>query len=325
MIVRYTDEEYKNARSTDRIALECEHCGKIFYAEKKQITFELRHNRGRLKYCSVECSDKGHHNGHKVNCEYCGKELIVVDSVYKASKTKHFFCNSSCAAKYNNSKRGPVSEETKKKTRESIIAYYKSIGVYDEEGGYGVKCKKEKPKKSRSKYSKHICKVCGKEYYPSDKGATRTFCSQECLKEYRAHRKQYLSEDTISRLSAAGRHSVDVQSENRRSKNEKLFCELCEKQFKNVKHNESTFNGWDADIIIEDIKVAILWNGKWHYEKIKENHSVEQVQNRDKIKIKEIKNCGYKPYIVKDMGKFNQQFVESEFEKFMNIYSGMEE
>lgn len=37
------------------------------------------------------------------------------------------------------------------------------------------------------------------------------------------------------------------------------------------------FNGWDADIIIEDLKIAILWNGKWHYEKITEKHSVSQV------------------------------------------------
>lgn len=48
------------------------------------------------------------------------------------------------------------------------------------------------------------------------------------------------------------------------------------------------FNGWDADIIIPNIKVAVLWNGKWHYEQIKKGHSVKQVQNRDKIKLKEI-------------------------------------
>lgn len=238
---------------------------------------------------------------NKVYCEQCGKEFEITNFTYKRSKTKRFFCSRSCSAKYTNSHRDKPTEETKKKTSESLRKYYKENGRV------------------------RVCKLCAKEYSLKNSGATERFCSQNCLKEYRAHRKQYLSEDTISRLSAAGRHSVDVQSENRRSKNEKLFCELCEKQFKNVKHNESIFNGWDADIIIEDIKVAILWNGKWHYEKIKENHSVEQVQNRDKIKIKEIKNCGYKPYIVKDMGKFNQQFVESEFEKFMNIYSGMEE
>ncbi len=62
----------------------------------------------------------------------------------------------------------------------------------------------------------------------------------------------------------------------------------------------------------------MLWNGKWHYEKITEQHSVKQVKNRDKIKIKEIKEKGYTPYVIKDMGKTNRKFVDDEFEKFLN-------
>ena len=118
-------------------------------------------------------------------------------------------------------------------------------------------------------------------------------------------------------MSKSGRKSIAIQGDLRRSKNEKYFCELCEKEFQCVKHNEPMFNGWDADIIIEDVKIAILWNGKWHYEKVTKNHSVEQVQNRDKIKIEEIKKCGYTPYIIKDMGKYNSQFVENEFNKLI--------
>ena len=75
------------------------------------------------------------------------------------------------------------------------------------------------------------------------------------------------------------------------------------------------FNGWDADVIIEDYKIAVMWNGVWHYKKITENHSVEQVKNRDKIKIKEITNCGYEPYIIKDLGGYDTEFVEKEFKK----------
>lgn len=37
--------------------------------------------------------------------------------------------------------------------------------------------------------------------------------------------------------------------------------------------------------------------------------------NRDKIKINEIIKCGYKPYIIKDLGKYNRVFVEEEFNK----------
>ena len=104
---------------------------------------------------------------------------------------------------------------------------------------------------------------------------------------------------------------------NRRSKNEKLFCELCEQHFTNVENNKPIFNGWDADIIVHDNKTAVLWNGKWHYEKLTEKHSVSQVQNRDRIKMTEITKFGYTPYVIKDMGKFDEEFVKSEFQKFI--------
>jgi hypothetical protein len=34
---------------------------------------------------------------------------------------------------------------------------------------------------------------------------------------------------------------------------------------------------------------------------------------------KEIENCGYSIYIIKDMGKHNKNFVEKEFKKFLFI------
>jgi G:T-mismatch repair DNA endonuclease (very short patch repair protein) len=105
--------------------------------------------------------------------------------------------------------------------------------------------------------------------------------------------------------------------QGKRSKNEIYFASLCKSKFKKVVTNEQKFNGWDADVIIEDLKIAVLWNGKWHYEKITESHSLRQVQNRDKIKLKEINKAGYTSYVIKDMGKENKAFVEEEFKKFI--------
>ena len=126
----------------------------------------------------------------------------------------------------------------------------------------------------------------------------------------------------LYRLSEAGKKSANSQKDVRRSKNEIEFCKLCESKFDLVRHNESIFNGWDADILIYDIKLAILWNGKWHYEKITKQHSVEQVQNRDKIKIKEIQKHNWTPYIIKDMGKYNLSFVRQEFDKLLKYIAG---
>lgn len=66
-----------------------------------------------------------------------------------------------------------------------------------------------------------------------------------------------------------------------------------------------------------DEKIAIMWNGAWHYKKLFEGHALEQVQNRDRIKKKEVANFGFTLYIIKDMGTENKNFVRKEFSKFL--------
>lgn len=305
----YTQEEYDNAKSSDLLQLKCEHCGITFTVAKKLITQEIKQNRGRNKFCSKKCKYESSVSSVQTKCSNCGKEITISRSVYDKSISKHFFCNKSCAASFNNTIRD-VNEDTRKKISSSLAKYH---SLHSKTQSHIVK----KEKKCKEK----ICKVCGKTYTSKTIGSTKVVCSKECSEYLHKHYKDFIPEETIDKLktcgSIGGRNSVLIQGDTRRSKNEKYFCELCEKHFKNVKHNIPVFNGWDADIIIEDIKVAILWNGKWHYNKITENHSLVQVQNRDKIKIEEIIKCGYKPYIIKDMGKYNPRFVEKEFNKFI--------
>ena len=214
-------------------------------------------------------------------CLFCGKPIPYSHGCYKK------FCNNSCSAKYNNVQR-QRSEASKNKTSESLLRYY-------------------------SNHSKKIyfykCCICGKELIVNPKYGMCNDC----------FRKNPPDEYCL-RMVENGKRAAASQKENRRSKNEKLFCEMCESYFEQVKHNESIFNGWDADVIIEDIKIAVLWNGKWHYESIG-GHSVEQVQNRDKIKQHEIEKCGYRIYVIKDMGKFDPTFVKNEFERFIRCIS----
>lgn len=155
-----------------------------------------------------------------------------------------------------------------------------------------------------------FCINCNTKYYRRPSKIKKSkFCSKSCSTTYK-------NKKGLGRI--AGLKSVEKQSSERRSKNEILFAEKCGKLFDNVSTNKPIFNGWDADIIIENYKLAILWNGKWHYEKITKSHSVEQVKNRDNIKIEEIKKCGYKPYIIKDMGKYSIKKVEHEFNILLN-------
>lgn len=152
------------------------------------------------------------------------------------------------------------------------------------------------------------CKKCSKSVSVLWAKRNKQFCSKSCAASFKM--KEGLA-------SILGKKSVSAQSKNRRSKNEIYFGELCKNKFKEVKFNEPMFNGWDADVIIEDLKLAVLWNGKWHYEKITEKHSVEQVQNRDKIKQEEIIKAGYNYYVIKDFGRSDNQFVTKKFEEML--------
>lgn len=156
---------------------------------------------------------------------------------------------------------------------------------------------KKEPRSQR--LNKKICSLCNKEYLGS---YYQNYC-KSCLHKIRKE---------------SGRKGSIAKKIVKRSKNEIYFYNLCKNKFDNVLHNIKMFNGWDADIILPDYKIAILWNGKWHYEKLAKNHSVKQVQNRDKIKVNEIKKLGYIPYIIKDMGKYNPDFVKEQFNKFLS-------
>lgn len=129
------------------------------------------------------------------------------------------------------------------------------------------------------------------------------------------------TEKHLAAASLGGKNSASKQI--RRSKNEIHFTSLCKEFFLNVKENEKIFNGWDADTIIKDLKIAVLWNGIWHYKQCNKRHDVKKVQERDNEKIKSIVECGYIPYIIQDMGKENKEFVILEFEKFKEFCAGI--
>jgi len=219
-------------------------------------------------------------------CEKCGNEYQIILTESQFKKKKHFFCSKSCA----NSRQ--MTEELKDKISKGVQKFLKSNELTFKS-------------KIKQNFQKYYCLDCGNEIKK-----TKTGYCKKC-------RYKHISFEARQKLSQGGKNSVKNQKILKRSKNEIEFFELCKKKFKNVINNEPMFNGWDADIILLDLKIAVLWNGKWHYEKIKSNHSVEQIQNRDKIKIKEIKSCNFIPYVIKDLGKENHKKVKMEFEKFI--------
>lgn len=261
------------------------------------------------KYCNVSCQNR-HQNTERnkltvikkygefklfiVKCFNCKTPVNVTEREFQFPVKDKYFCGFKCSNARN----------THLENKEFICIDCGTIGLTPKTSGR-KKCKDCSIKRGKKIYDKtQICTICNNDFISITRRKT---CSEKCK---------------TKALNLAGLRSAEVQSKNRRSKNEKYFAELCFKKFKNVKTNYAMFNGWDADIIIPELKIAVLWNGKWHYEKITGKHSVKQVQNRDEIKKKEIISAGYTPYVIKDMGKFKKEFVEQEFELFLKNTAG---
>lgn len=264
-------------------------------------TFATRKDSKINKFCSKSCNAKFYHAQRKSTLEikqsFCKHCNSSIDS-------KKMFCNHKCSATYNNKLRKGIGHSTKGLTKESIciecgLQYITSIHS-------SMNCKCEKCK---AKSVNRQCKVCFSNFKITPK-SRRTTCCMQCY-------------DILKHQVAVRAGRASAQKNNKRSKNEILFAELCV-EFGKVITNAPIFNGWDADVILQDHKVAILWNGIWHHKKITKKHSVKQVQNRDKIKIKEIISAGFTPYIINDMGSENRDFVLDQFNIFKLWMQGRE-
>ena len=190
---------------------------------------------------------------------------------------------------------------------------YEQLFTRIKQGYLHPHCKTDKPfggYKTPTRLKPIECGFCKKEFQP--KYSNTKLCSINCANnlwrtdEYRANAKK--------NGEKAGKISATKQS--RRSKNEVYFAERCQEYF-TITTNEPFFDKWDADVIIHSDKIAVMWNGQWHYKQISKTQSLKQVQARDKVKTAIIEKYGYAPFVIKDMGKHDTKFVDQEFEIFL--------
>jgi hypothetical protein len=255
-------------KSRGVVPLECENCGAEHLRMKKIVQVSIRRGDKHC-FCSRGCLTNYYREGRGVirQCGTCGKE--VARQLCETRKSHLSFCNSSCSAKYNNRHRSEKSRVKQalaaSKTLKNKISTRTKLGL---------------PRHSLSPYTLvSKCVVCNFWF----EGRRKT-CSGECLR---------------IRFVEAGKYAASVRV--LRSRDETKLYELCSSKYEKVTHNEVLVNGWDADIAIYDTKTAILWNGPWHYKDMPGlKHSLRQVQNRDRIKVKELTSLGWKVLIFED-------------------------
>ena len=254
----------KNPNETrGQVPFSCDHCYNLGYKRKATINQHLKFG-GKTLYCSKECHRLSMVTKIITSCKTCGVAFLIKNSCL--NKTGNF-CSKNCSAKHNNTGRCHT-QETKEKIRIALSG--------------------------RSDHRKEtFCVVCGKlnpylNRPESSRRRIRTTCSTICQKQ------RYL-ENSIMAGIASSRVRV------KRSKDEIKLFDLIQSIFPNAEHNVPVVKKWDADIILRDQKIAIMWNGIWHRKQLSfSNHSLEKVQNRDRIKIKEFTEAGWTILIYED-------------------------
>ena len=98
----FTQNEFDNSKSTDKLPCECYHCKNVFYREKKDLKNSfLKRSKNPIKYCSLSCSGQSKNNTRfDTNCKNCGKLITKKSSELK--KSKNYFCSRTCSTTYNN-------------------------------------------------------------------------------------------------------------------------------------------------------------------------------------------------------------------------------
>jgi hypothetical protein len=292
--MKYSKDQYEKSKSKEFIDCECDYCNASFKRKKHDLYVSLKRNQTEL-FCSKRCSYDfiSKKYDYDVLCKTCGNKV----------EYPKIFCNHKCSAVFNNKRRESVKEIKK---ISNCILCNDSVEVSRHCSKNNTLCDK--------------CKAPKKEHYHLEKRIKKSKCIV-CEIEFEHIQRNKKTCSVICKNIATNRGAVkggrkSVFSQQKRSKNEIYFYDLCKCKFANVLHNEQMFNGWDADVILPDLKIAILWNGVWHYKKVHEKHSLKKQKIRDRLKIKEIQKLNFIPYVIKDLGSFDVKKVEMEFQIF---------
>ena len=77
----------------------CCHCGKMF--QRKLGEVRRKERDGTKNYCSNKCQAHLKRIVQKKICAFCGKEVEVGALVLRTNKTGNFFCDRTCASRFN--------------------------------------------------------------------------------------------------------------------------------------------------------------------------------------------------------------------------------
>jgi len=253
-----------------------------------------------------ELTDKRKYNYYlkPTLCKQC-------NGVLNYEKRHNNFCNSSCAAIYNNKNRDIsfVTEEFRQKHRDIAIENNKKkygndyISLYD-----------------NSKF----CPICNKELTYNQKISKNIYCSNLC-------RSKNVSDETNDKIRKKqlehvknGTHTGWL-TRNIISYPEKFFITILENNNLNYKHNFvvnkkdlglNDVSNYFLDFYFIDKKIDLEIDGK--------QHNYSERKEKDKIRDDLLKKIGIKVYRIKwknPINDKNKEYIKDEINNFLQYYN----
>jgi hypothetical protein len=101
-----------------------------------------------------------------------------------------------------------------------------------------------------------------------------------------------------------------------RSLNEELFYNKLKEFYPSAIANVA-IEGREADVLLEDLKIAVHWNGAWHYRPLRGKKILNDIQRRDHERYRIFEAAGFSNYIIKDDNSHDPSKVQAELDRFL--------
>lgn len=277
-----------------------------YYMSKEHIENMKRGSiLGNLKIQELKDERIGEYNKNPNLCKECQKPISY------EKKNENKFCDSSCAAKFNNKNRDKsfITDEFKSKISKKIIEYNKG-------------------KEKDITYDFNInCSVCNKPLTPHQiknkrnrkKFNIKSYCSNSCRsKDIKQETKDKIRQSKLESVRN-GTHK-GWTTRNIISYPEKFFMDVLKNNKLEYKHNFvvskkdlglNDNSSYFLDFYFEDRKIDLEIDGKQH------RYRKEHDELRDGL----LENFGIKVYRIEwknPINEKNKEYMENEINKFMN-------
>jgi very-short-patch-repair endonuclease len=169
----------------------------------------------------------------------------------------------------------------------------------------------------------HFCnRLCKGEYYHKTNTITKpcTWCGKIVTRGL-GELKKNLSRDIFCDSSCSASYHNTKRRKSRRSKSEKLLFDLLVAEFTDMKilaNDKEMLNGYEVDIALPEIKLAIEWNGIVHFKPIYGQTKLDNIQQRDVEKQKIAQKKGINLIVVPDLVS-KDHYVREAFQKIKKI------